>query len=43
MRKKILDVEKLSVESFDTGADTQAQSDDWRCTGCDSGCGIVWP
>lgn len=43
MRKKILDVEKLSVESFDTTSETQETSNEFQCTGCDSTCGIVWP
>jgi hypothetical protein len=34
-----LDPEQLNVETFPLG-EPQTSADEWRCTGCDSGCGI---
>jgi hypothetical protein len=36
-----LDVNSIEVESFDTSETQLISGTDWKCTGCDSGCGII--
>jgi hypothetical protein len=36
-----LDVSSIEVESFDTSDTLAISASDWKCTGCDSGCGII--
>jgi hypothetical protein len=40
MDKNALDLEAITVESFETGDSTSAYSPMMNCTGCMSGCGI---
>ena len=45
MENPILNLDDLTVETFDpSAAGEQALiGTDGDCTGCDSGCGIIWP
>ena len=45
MNDTALNLDNLTVESFDTTTESDIRiiGDDGRFTGCDSGCGIIWP
>lgn len=42
MAKPTLDLNSLEVDTFTTD-DSSEIGNDINCTGCDSGCGIIWP
>ena len=40
----MLSLDTLQVDTFETETvDALSIPDDMKCTGCDSGCGIIWP